>query len=71
MHLDPDPSAWFTAFESWIEWIRAVHLSRMATGLTETVSEDCVNLERFAGASQEVQLRLPGSYPVEDQEEYC
>ena len=69
MDLDTDPLAWFAAFDSWIKWIRAAQLSKMATGLTETVSEDCVILEGTAGTSQEVQLRLPGSYPAEDGEE--
>ena len=74
MKSDPDPLAWFAAFESWIKWVRATHLSKMAanTGtfaLGAPVVGEEINLGEGADTSQEVQLRLPGSYPLEEEEQ--
>ena len=77
MDLDVDPQAYFEAFKSWIESIRAAHLAKTddtsnnnaeasghdirSSGDENIGSTDCTEADQ-----QGSRLRIPGSYPKEE-----
>ena len=75
MNLDPDPQAYFVAFESFIESIRAAHIAKTGNrtrhdtdALTQNIppSGDGINSGESMDAGYELRLRIPGSFPSND-----
>ena len=75
MDLDPDPEAYFAAFKSWIESIRAAYIAKMSnsaelhaesSGRYVLSSGDDIDSE----ADHRLRLRIPGSYPSEESDRH-
>ena len=64
MDLDPDPQAYFVAFQSWIESIRATHIAKtVRSAENNAIQRIPMSEESDLGINT---LRIPGSYPKED-----
>ena len=74
-NLDPDPQAYFVAFESFIESIRAAHIAKTnhrtrhdTDAFTQNIppSGDGINSGESMDAGYELRPRIPGSFPRND-----
>ena len=68
MPLDPDPQAWYAAFESWIGSIKAAYAAKRSNdprvSMGTSTGEAPVSTTDV-GEDQNVWPQIPGSYPSE------
>ena len=66
--LDPDPVAWFKAFETFIGSINAARDARMREGIMETattIPNDQADSDKILSSDHGMHPKLPGTYPQE------
>ena len=77
MQLDPDPEAWYAAFESWIKSIKAAYDAKRSNhkvAISGTASQGIPAITEESCSDQDMNMNLeiwpsvPGSYPREDGE---